>query len=77
MLMDKKPRGLLKDSIIMLDHMPGQEKMDYLERMWDLYIRVYEKPLYRYRTRKPSRTFTMDKKKAYELCSKLTKIFGH
>ena len=25
----------------------NEEKMDYLERMWDLYIRVYERPRYR------------------------------
>jgi hypothetical protein len=74
MLMEKKPRGLLKESIVMLDLMTGQEKMDYLERMWDLYIRVYERPRY---IRKRSRTFVMDKTKAYDLCSKLTKIFGH
>ena len=74
MLMEKKPRGLLKDSIIMLDLMTGLEKMEYLERMWDLYIRVYERPRYR---RKQSRTFVMDTNKAYDLCSKLTKIFGH
>ena len=77
MLMEKKPRGLLKDSIIMLDLMTGQEKMEYLERMWDLYIRVYERPRYTSYRRRKSRTFVMDKTKAYDLCSKLTKIFGH
>ena len=77
MLMEKKPRGLLKESIVMFDLMTGQEKMDYLERMWDLYIRVYERPRYTSYRRRKSRTFVMEKNKAYDLCSKLTKIFGH
>jgi hypothetical protein len=72
----KKPRGLLKESIILLDIMSGEDKMNYLGRMWDLYIRVYENPR-RLSYRKKSKTFLMDKGRAYELCSQLTKIFGH
>ena len=75
MLMEKKPKGLLKDSIVMLDLMTGQEKMDYLERMWDLYEEVYENP--KIRLRKKRKISPLDKRKAYELCSELTKIFGH
>jgi len=59
----------------MLDLMTGEDRMDYLERMWDLYTKVYLKPSHRYK--KKSKTFVMDKKKAYDLCSELTKIFGH
>ena len=59
----------------MLDLMTGLDRMDYLERMWNLYFRVYDRPLSRYK--KPSKMYLMDKKKAYELCSELTKIFGH
>ena len=37
----KKPKGLLKDSIIIMDFMSGEDKMYYLERMWDLYFKVF------------------------------------
>ena len=73
MLMNIKNKGFLKESIIILALMTGEERMYYLERMWDLYNRVYEEPGYK----KLPRSFTMDKKKAYDMCSKLTKIFGH
>ena len=70
----KVSNRLLKHSIVLLTVMTGEEKMNYLERMWDLYIEVYNTPKFR---KKPSRTYEMDKLKAYDLCSKLTKIFGH
>ena len=79
MLMNlKKPKlkGLLKESVILLDIMSGEEKSFYLEKMWNLYDRVYIRGRLTEKTRK-SRVFKMDKKKAYELCSELTKIFGH
>jgi len=72
----KKPKGLLKDSIILLDIMTGEDKMYYMERMWNLYFRVYLNSR-KSRSKKSSKTFLMDKKKAYDLCSELTKIFGH
>ncbi len=72
----KKPKGLLKDSIILLDIMTGEDKMYYIERMWNLYFRVYINSR-KSRSKKLSKTFSMDKKKAYDLCSELTKIFGH
>jgi len=72
----KKPKGLLKDSIILLDIMTGEDKMYYMERMWNLYFRVYLNSR-KSRSKKLSKTFLMDKKKAYDLCSELTKIFGH
>jgi hypothetical protein len=71
----KKAKGLLKDSIILLDIMTGEDKMHYIERMWNLYFRVYINS--RRARKKSSKTFLMDKKKAYDLCSELTKIFGH
>ncbi len=70
----KASNRLLKHSIVLLTVMTGEEKMNYLERMWDLYIDVYTTPKFK---KKLSRTYEMDKLKAYDLCSKLTKIFGH
>ena len=60
----------------MLDIMTGEDKMYYMERMWNLYFRVYLNSK-KSRSKKLSKTFLMDKKKAYDLCSELTKIFGH
>ena len=70
----KVSNRLLKHSIVLLTVMTGEEKMNYLERMWDLYIDVYTTPKFK---KKLSRTYEMDKLKAYDLCSKLTEIFGH
>jgi len=75
--MEQKPRGLLKESIILMDIMSGEDKMFYLERMWNLYFKVYEKKSIRLSKYKKSKTFVMDRKKAYDLCSELTQIFGH
>jgi hypothetical protein len=77
MQMEQKPRGLLKESIILMDIMSGEDKMFYLERMWNLYFKVYEKKSIRSSKYKKSKTFVMDRKKAYDLCSELTQIFGH
>jgi hypothetical protein len=77
MQMEQKPRGLLKESIILMDIMSGEDKMFYLERMWNLYFKVYEKKSIRLSKYKKSKTFVMDRKKAYDLCSELTQIFGH
>ena len=77
----KKPRGILKDSIILMDIMSGEDKMYYLERMWDLYFRVYRTKVKASPHRSPSKykkqTSRMRKEKAYELCTSLVKIFGH
>ncbi len=73
----KHVRRLLEDSIIIMDIMSGEDRMYYLERMWNLYVRVYEKKSIRLSRYKKSKTFVMDRKKAYDLCSELTKIFGH
>ena len=75
MQMQKAPR-LLKQSIIMMEIMSGEDKMFYLQRMWDLYIDVYVRTPARIRRRK-RKNIPLDQKKAYELCSELTKIFGH
>ena len=75
MQMQKVPR-LLKQSIIMMEFMSGEDRMHYLERMWKLYIDVYEKIPMRSSVRKRKKT-PIAKRKAYELCSELTKIFGH
>ena len=75
MQMQKAPR-LLKQSIIMMEIMSGEDKMFYLQRMWNLYIDVYVRTPARIRGRK-RKNIPLDQKKAYELCSELTKIFGH
>ena len=73
----KHVRRLLEDFLIIMDIMSGEDRMYYLERMWNLYVRVYEKKSIRLSRYKKSKTFVMDRKKAYDLCSELTKIFGH
>jgi len=73
----KKPKGILKSSIIMMDFMSGEDKMFYLERMWDLYFKVYKNKKYSAKAAKTRKYPVMREKKAYELCSELTKIFGH
>jgi hypothetical protein len=77
MQMDTTQKRLIKESIILMEIMSGEHRMDYLGRMWHLYFKVYEKRSIRVSRNKKSKTFLMDKKKAYDLCSELTKIFGH
>jgi len=76
MQMDTTQKRLIKESIILMEIMSGEDRMHYLERMWDLYIDVYVRTPTRGRGRKRKIT-PLDKRKAYELCSELTKIFGH
>jgi len=76
MQMDTTQKRLIKESIILMEIMSGEDRMHYLERMWDLYIDVYVRTPARGRGRKRKNT-PLDKRKAYELCSELTKIFGH
>jgi len=75
MQMQKVPR-LLKQSIIMMEFMSGEDRMLYLQKMWKLYIDVYVRTPVRSSGRKRKNT-PIAKRKAYELCSELTKIFGH
>ena len=77
MQMDTTQKRLIEESIILMGIMSGKDRMHYLERMWNLYFKVYEKKSIRVTRNKKSKTFLMDKKKAYDLCSELTKIFGH
>ena len=76
MQMDTTQKRLIKESIILMEIMSGEDRMNYLERMWKLYIDVYERSSMRSSVRKRKKT-PIAKKKAYELCSELTKIFGH
>lgn len=76
MQMDTTQKRLIKESIILMEIMSGEDRMHYLERMWKLYIDVYERSSMRSSFRKRKKT-PIAKKKAYELCSELTKIFGH
>ena len=76
MQMDTTQKRLIKESIILMEIMSGEDRMNYLERMWTLYIDVYERSSMRSSVRKRKNT-PIAKKKAYELCSELTKIFGH
>jgi 23S rRNA U2552 (ribose-2'-O)-methylase RlmE/FtsJ len=76
MQMDTTQKRLIKESKILMEIMSGEDRMYYLERMWDLYLDVYVRTPARGRGRKRKNT-PLDKMKAYELCSELTKIFGH
>ena len=76
MQMDTTQKRLIKESIILMEIMSGEDRMHYLERMWKLYIDVYERSSMRSSVRKRKNT-PLAKRKAYELCSELTKIFGH
>ena len=76
MQMDSTQKRLIRESKILMEIMSGEDRMYYLERMWGLYIDVYLKTPSRGRGRK-RKTTPLDKRKAYELCSELTKIFGH
>ena len=76
MQMDTNQKRLIKQSKILMQVMSGEDRMYYLERMWDLYIDVYIRAPIKGRKRKRKNT-PMNEKKAYELCSELTKIFGH
>tara|TARA_R100001480_G_C4628258_1_gene167481 strand:- start:177 stop:404 length:228 start_codon:yes stop_codon:yes gene_type:complete len=75
MQMDSTQKRLIRESKILMEIMSGEDRMFYLERMWDLYEEVYENP--KIRLRKKRKISPLDKRKAYELCSELTKIFGH
>ena len=76
MQMDTTQKRLIKESIILMEIMSGEDRMHYLERMWKLYIDVYERSSMRSSVRTRKNT-PIAKRKAYELCSELTKIFGH
>jgi len=76
MQMDTTQKRLIKESIILMEIMSGEDRMFYLDRMWNLYIDVYIRTSARGRGRK-RKNIPLAKKKAYELCSELTKIFGH
>lgn len=74
----KKPNRILKDSLILMDFMSGEEKMHYIDRMWSLYLKVYNKTPKAKTTRKRRPKYSpLDRRKAYDLCSSLVKIFGH
>ncbi len=60
----------------MMEFMSGEDRMFYLQKMWNLYIDVYVRTSARSSGRKRKNT-PIAKRKAYELCSELTKIFGH
>ena len=74
----KKTDRLIKQSKIIMLYMSGEEKMYYLERMWDLYFDVYAKNKWRQSTfASRKKNPPMKEKKAYELLTGLVKIFGH
>ncbi len=75
MQMDSTQKRLIRESKILMEIMSGLDRMYYLERMWDLYIEVYVNP--KKSSRKKRKISPLDQRKAYELCSELTKIFGH
>ena len=74
----KKTDRITEQSKLLMSVMSGEEKMYYLERMWDLYFDVYVKKDWRQSTLSPRKKNTpMKEKKAYELLTSLVKIFGH
>jgi len=73
----KKPNRILKESIMLMDIMSGEDRMHYLDRMWSLYLKVYKNPPTVAAKRRKQKYSVLDKRKAYDLCSSLVKIFGH
>ena len=74
----KKTDRIIEQSKLLMSVMSGEEKMYYLERMWDLYFEVYAKNKWRQSTFAPrKKNPPMKEKKAYELLTSLVKIFGH
>ena len=74
----KETDRLIKQSKILMSFMSGEERMQYLTRMWDLYFDVYIKKDWRQSTLSPRKKHPpMKEKKAYELLTSLVKIFGH
>ena len=74
----KETDRLIKQSKILMRFMSGEEKTQYLTRMWDLYFEVYIKKDWRQSTLSPRKKHPpMKEKKAYELLTSLVKIFGH
>ena len=69
---------LIRKSKILMSFMSGEERTQYLTRMWDLYYEVYIKKDWRksaFDTRK--KYSPIQEKKAYELLTSLIKVFGH
>ena len=74
----KKTDRITEQSKLLMSVMSGEEKMYYLERMWDLYFEVYAKNKWRKSTfASRKKNPPMKEKKAYELLTGLVKIFGH
>lgn len=62
---------------MLMDIMSGEDRMHYLDRMWSLYLKVYKTTPARARKRRKQKYSPLDRRKAYDLCSSLVKIFGH
>ena len=74
----KQTDKLIRQSKIIMSSMSGEERTEYLTRMWDLYFEVYIKKDWRkssFDTRK--KYSPIKEKKAYELLTSLVKVFGH
>ncbi len=74
----KQTDKLIRQSKIIMSFMSGEERTQYLTRMWDLYYEVYIKKDWRksaFDTRK--KYSPIKEKKAYELLTSLVKVFGH
>ncbi len=74
----KQTDKLIRQSKIIMSSMSGEERTEYLTRMWDLYFEVFVKKDWRkssFDTRK--KYSPIKEKKAYELLTSLVKIFGH
>ena len=74
----KQTDKLIRQSKAIMSTMSGEERTEYLTRMWDLYYEVFIKKDWRQSTLSPRKKNTpMKEKKAYELLTSLVKIFGH
>ena len=74
----KQTDKLIRQSKAIMSLMSGEERTQYLTRMWDLYFEVYVKKDWRkssFDTRK--KYSPIKEKKAYELLTSLVKVFGH
>ena len=74
----KQTDKLIRQSKIIMSSMSGEERTEYLTRMWDLYFEVFVKKDWRKSSfHKRKKYSPIKEKKAYELLTSLVKVFGH
>jgi len=74
----KQTDKLIRQSKAIMSIMSGEERTQYLTRMWDLYFEVYVKKDWRKSSLDTRKKYSpITEKKAYELLASLVKVFGH